>query len=426
MSVHFSQASDMEGTLPLLEQITLSEFVSQLIPQSDQDRDELQQHSAEECEAEDLRHDLKRAPDALEEHTSKLDESELSQAAATSSLSRGNSQELPASRPGHQATVSVTSSLHGSFKEGEYSVSEDETEYYGSVSLVSRRGLTRRLDAHSRHGSRDRSTECRRLTHDSPSRSPSREEKRRSGLLPPFLPSRGREQEVHFEASPSLHGDCSMSCGRRSIRYDSASPPRRSRDTLRYDSASPPRRSRDASHNESASPQRRRRDTSRYVSVSPSRRSRDASRYESASPPRRKADMRRHDSTSPYRSGSSVTRRNSASRSRSRADIYRDTYHDRREATPSQPRRNAYDVHAHTRTTWSEGESSSSESDYEFHKPRSWGPRHGPRFKHLDSIAKDIEQFDPEKQDHNVRIISMSLSAASQTYPTPQGRSGLS
>ncbi|KAJ8334035.1 hypothetical protein SKAU_G00413540 [Synaphobranchus kaupii] len=198
MSVRFSQASDTEGTLPLLEQITLSEFVSQLIQLSDQDRDELQQHSAVECEAEvnrlvqlvqdpsrgtltvqetvgcsfmlhhrladleikalhaeikalsrsnerlnsevqDLHHDLKRAPDALEEHTSKLDESELSQAAATSSLSRGNSQELPASRPGHQARVSVTSSLRDSFKEGEYSVSEDETEYYGSVSRDSQR-----------------------------------------------------------------------------------------------------------------------------------------------------------------------------------------------------------------------------------------------------------------------------------------------
>ncbi|KAJ8342482.1 hypothetical protein SKAU_G00324100 [Synaphobranchus kaupii] len=308
MSVRLNQASDTEGTLPLLEQITLSEFVSQLIQLSDQDRDELQQHSAEECEAEvnrlvqlvqdpsrgtltvqetvgrlfmlqhrqadleikalraeikalnrsnerlnsevqDLRHDLKRAPDALEEHTSKLDESELSQAAATSSLSHGNSQELPASRPGHQARVSVTSSLRDSLKEREHSVSEDETEYYGSVSRDSRRGLARRQDAHSRHGSRDRS--------------PSREEKRRSGLLPPFLPSRRREQEVHFEASPSLHGDRSMSCGRRSVRYDSASPPRRSRDTLRYDSASPPRRSRDASHNKSASLQRRRRDTSR-------------------------------------------------------------------------------------------------------------------------------------------------------------------
>ncbi|KAJ8356945.1 hypothetical protein SKAU_G00197390 [Synaphobranchus kaupii] len=338
-------------------------------------------------EVQDLRHDLKRAPDALEEHTSKPDESELSQAAATSSLSRGNSQELPASRPGHQARVSVTSSLRDSFKGGEHSVSEDETEYYGSVSRDSRRGLARRQDAHSTHGSRDCSTERRRLTRDSPSRSPSREEKRRSGLLPPFLPSRRREQEVHFEASPSLHGDRSMSCGRRSVRYDSASPPRRSRDTLRYDSASPPRRSRDASHNKSAFPQRRRRDTSRY---------------ESASPPRRLTDMRRRDSTSPYRSGSSVSRRDSASQSRSRADIYCDTYHDRREATPSQPRRNAYDVHARTRTTWSEGESSSSESDYEFHKPRSWGPRHGPRFKHLDSIAKDIEQFDPEKQGHNV------------------------
>ncbi|KAJ8334252.1 hypothetical protein SKAU_G00398910 [Synaphobranchus kaupii] len=372
MSVRLNQASDTEGTLPLLEQITLSEFVSQLIQLSDQDRDELQQHSAEECEAEvnrlvqlvqdpsrgtltvqetvgrlfmlqhrqadleikalraeikalnrsnerlnsevqDLRHDLKRAPDALEEHTSKPDESELSQAAATSSLS-------PRKFPGAPC-----------------------------------------LQA--------------------------REEKRRSGLLPPFLPSRRREQEVHFEASPSLHGDRSMSCCRRSVRYDSASPPRRSRDTLRYDSASPPRRSRDASHNKSAFPQRRRRDTSRY---------------ESASPPRRKTDIRRRDSTSPYRSGSSVSRRDSASRSRSRADIYCDTYHDRREATPSQPRRNAYDVHARTRTTWSEGESSSSESDYEFHKPRSWGPRHGPRFKHLDSIAKDIEQFDPEKQGHNV------------------------
>ncbi|KAJ8363053.1 hypothetical protein SKAU_G00118840 [Synaphobranchus kaupii] len=301
-------------------------------------------------EVQDLRHDLKRAPDALEEHTSKPDESELSQAAATSSLSRGNSQELPASRPGHQARVSVTSSLRDSFKEGEHSVSEDETEYYGSVSRDSRRGLARRQDAYSRHGSRDRSTERRRLTRDSPSRSPSREEKRRSVLLPPFLPSRRKEQEVHFEASPSLHGDRSMSCGRRSVRYDSASP-RRSRDTLRYDSASPPRRSRDASHNKSASPQRRHRDTSQYVSVSPSRGSRDASWYESASPPRRKTDMRRCDSTSPYRSGSSVSRRDSASRSRSRADIYRDTYHDRRAATPSQPRRNAYDVHARTRTT---------------------------------------------------------------------------
>ncbi|KAJ8353437.1 hypothetical protein SKAU_G00210040 [Synaphobranchus kaupii] len=210
LSVRLNQASDTEGTLPLLEQITLSEFVSQLIQLSDQDRDELQQHSAEECEAEHRQADLEikalcaeikaltrsnerlnseRDPDALEEHTSKLDESELSQAAAISSLSRGNSQELPASRPGHQARVSVTSSLRDSFKEGEHSVSEDKTEYYGSVSRDSRRGLAWCQDAHSRHGSRDRSTERRRLTRDSPSRSPSREEKRRSGLLPPFLPS---------------------------------------------------------------------------------------------------------------------------------------------------------------------------------------------------------------------------------------------
>ncbi|KAJ8369473.1 hypothetical protein SKAU_G00095010 [Synaphobranchus kaupii] len=108
MSVCLNQASDTEGTLPLLEQITLSEFVSQLIQLSDQDRDELQQHSAEECEAEhrqadlgmkvlwaeikalsrsnerlnsevqDLRLGLKRASDALEEHNSKLDECEPS------------------------------------------------------------------------------------------------------------------------------------------------------------------------------------------------------------------------------------------------------------------------------------------------------------------------------------------------------------
>ncbi|KAJ8356955.1 hypothetical protein SKAU_G00197490 [Synaphobranchus kaupii] len=333
MSVRLNQASDTEGTLPLLEQITLSEFVSQLIQLSDQDRDELQQHSAEECEAEvnrlvqlvqdpsrgtltvqetvgrlfmlqhrqadleikalraeiktlnrsnerlnsevqDLRHDLKRAPDALEEHTSKPDESELSQAAATSSLS-------PRTFPGAPC-----------------------------------------LQA--------------------------REEKRRSGLLSPLsFPREGGNKRSILRPHPHF-----MEIAACPVAVEGGG--------------------------------------------------RDASRYESASPPRRKTDMRRRDSTSPYRSGSSVSRRDSASRSRSRADIYRDGYQDRREATPSQPRRNAYDVHARTRTTWSEGESSSSESDYEFHKPRSWGSRHGPRLKHLDSIAKDIEQFDPEKQDHNV------------------------
>ncbi|KAJ8339226.1 hypothetical protein SKAU_G00360120 [Synaphobranchus kaupii] len=89
-----------------------------------------------------------------------------------------------------------------------------------------------------------------------------------------------------------------------------------------------------------------------------------------------------------------------ASRSRSRADIYRDTMIAEKPHPLSpgvmhmtfMPVREPLGLRespAHLRAT-------------EFHKPRSWGPRHGPRFKHLDSIAKDIEQFDPEKQDHNV------------------------
>ncbi|KAJ8340712.1 hypothetical protein SKAU_G00353450 [Synaphobranchus kaupii] len=90
-------------------------------------------------EVQDLRHDLKRATDALEEHTSKLDESGLSQGAATSSLSCGNAQELPTSRPSPQTRASVTREK-SILKGEEYSVSEDETEYYGNVSRDSRRG----------------------------------------------------------------------------------------------------------------------------------------------------------------------------------------------------------------------------------------------------------------------------------------------
>ncbi|KAJ8346492.1 hypothetical protein SKAU_G00278930 [Synaphobranchus kaupii] len=178
MSVCLNQASDTEGTLPLLEQITLSEFISQLIQLSDQDRDELQQHSAEECEAEvlsrsnerlnsevqDLRLSLKRASDALEEHSSKLDECEPSQGAATSLLFCGNAQELPTSRPNPQTRASFAGLLHDRSKGEEYSASEDETEYYGNGSCDSRRSLSRLLDAHSRHESRGRSTERRHLT----------------------------------------------------------------------------------------------------------------------------------------------------------------------------------------------------------------------------------------------------------------------
>ncbi|KAJ8333565.1 hypothetical protein SKAU_G00415730 [Synaphobranchus kaupii] len=138
-----------------------------------------------------------------------------------------------------------------------------------------------------------------------------------------------------------------------------------------------------------------------YDSASPLR---DEPRHKSTSPPRRRLDMRRRDSISPFSRNSSVSRRHSASRSQSRADTYRGTYSGRRQSTPSPPRRNRYGARAHTRTTWFGEESSSSESDYESNKLRSWGLRHndGPPFKHLDSIAKDIERFDPEKQDHNV------------------------
>ncbi|KAJ8346709.1 hypothetical protein SKAU_G00281100 [Synaphobranchus kaupii] len=141
-----------------------------------------------------------------------------------------------------------------------------------------------------------------------------------------------------------------------------------------------------------------------YDSASPPRRSRDESRHKSISPPRRRLDMRRRDSTSPFSRNLSVSRRHSASRSQSRADTYRGTYSSRRQYTLSPPRRNRYGARAHTHPTWLVEESSSSESDYESNKLRSWGPRHndGPRFKHLDSIAKDIERFDPEKLNHNV------------------------
>ncbi|KAJ8364455.1 hypothetical protein SKAU_G00132860 [Synaphobranchus kaupii] len=225
-------------------------------------------------EEHDLCHDLKRAIGALEECTSSLDESELSQAAGTSSLSRGKARELPASRPGHQARVSVTSSLHDSFKEGEYSVSEDEAEYYGNNS------------------------------HDS------QREKRRRGLPHP-----------HFVEEE----------------------------------------------------------------------------YKSVSPPRRRSDMWRRNSTSPFSRKSSVSHRDSASQSRSRADTYRGTYSDRRGSTLSPSRRNKYGEQACMRATWF-GEESSSSGSYESNKLRSWGSRHydSPCFKHLDSIAKDTEWFDPD------------------------------
>ncbi|KAJ8375526.1 hypothetical protein SKAU_G00061060 [Synaphobranchus kaupii] len=418
MSVRLNQASDTEGTLPLLEQITLPEFVSQLIQLSDQDRDDLQQHSAEECEAEvnrlvqlvqdpsrgtltvqeivgrlfmlqhrqadlgmkalqaeikalsrsnerlnsevqDLRLDLKRASDALEERNSKLEKGEPSQGAATSLLFGGNAQEFPTSRPNPQTRASFVGLLHDHSKGGGDSASEDETEYYGNGARDSRRSLSRRLDAHSRHESRGRSTERRRPTRDSLSRSPSEGRFKGDESHPRSLTSREREQEVHFAASPPLSGGRSMSRGCKSVHHDSASPPRRSR---------------------------------------------DESCHESISPPRRRSDMRRRDSTSPFSRNSSVSRRHSASRSQSRADTYRDTYSSRRQYTLSPPRHNRYGARAHTHPTWLGEESSSSESDYESNKLRSWGPRHndGPRFKHLDSIAKDIERFDPEKPNHNV------------------------
>ncbi|KAJ8353505.1 hypothetical protein SKAU_G00210720 [Synaphobranchus kaupii] len=246
MSVRLNQASDTEGTLPLLEQITLSEFVSQLIQLSDQDRDELQQHSAKESpaggfrnessraeikalsrsnerlnsEVQDLRLDLKRASDALEEHNSKLDECEPSQGAATSLLFCGNAQELPTSRPNPQTRASFAGLLHDRSKGEEYSASEDETEYYGNGSRDSRQSLSQHLDAHSRHESRGRSTERRRLTRDSLSRSPSEGKFKGDESHPRSLTSREREQEVRFAASPPLSGGRSMSCGRKSVHYD--------------------------------------------------------------------------------------------------------------------------------------------------------------------------------------------------------------
>ncbi|KAJ8333831.1 hypothetical protein SKAU_G00411500 [Synaphobranchus kaupii] len=354
MSVRLNQASDTEGTLPLLEQITLPEFVSQLIQLSDQDRDDLQQHSSEECDAEvnrlvqlvqdpsrgtltvqeivgrlfmlqhrqadlgmkalqveikalsrsnerlnsevqDLRLDLKRASDALEERNSKLEKGEPSQGAATSLLFGGNAQEFPTSRPNPQTRASFVGLLHDHSKGGGDSASEDETEYYGNGARDSRRSLSRRLDAHSRHESRGRSTERRRPTRDSLSRSPSEGRFKGDESHPRSLTSREREQEVNFAASPPLSGGRSMSRGRKSVHYDSASPPRRSR---------------------------------------------DESRHESISPPRRRSDMRRRDSTSPFSRNLSVSRRHSASRSQSRADTYRDTYSSRRQYTLSPPRHN--------------------------------------------------------------------------------------
>ena len=106
----------------------------------------------------------------------------------------------------------------------------------------------------------------------------------------------------------------------------------------------------------------------------------------SASPPRRKAERPPRDSASPHDREAKLSFREP-----------------RGEYSPSPPRHRMHGYSSRTQTTQLEESSHSDSNHTTSYKPRRTTRfTDGPRLKQLDALAKDIERFDPEKQDHNV------------------------
>ena len=407
---------------PALERISISEFVAQLTQLSREDREELEQHTAEECaagvdnlvrlvqdpsqstltvqdtvgrlfllyhrqtslelnalrkenellscskgklnsEVKELRHDLKLTTEALQECTSRLTEGEQSKGATGSALiqqeselSRTRAMEVLASKPGG-SSGSATSEAPPRWADPTPELGNlgARGKYRPKPGLIATSPLPLDHSEAELYSLSGEETEC--FLHDPHAL---RVYPTRSAPVSSFQASVGRSTE-HHPRLPHFTPPSSPPRGdKRKIGLPRLSCPSYQGHKAQFTTSSP--------------------------------------RRVSASPPRRKAERQPRDF---------------ASHHGREAKLY--SREPRREYSPSPPRHRVHGYSSRTQTTQLE-ESSHSDSDH----TASYKPRRttrftdGPRLKQLDAIAKDIERFDPEKQDHNVedylREITHSLS----------------